>query len=698
MEKYEQLRRIREWGLPTPRFKEVTHAQYKDRNYQLNGLRFPVAVRSSYHTEDGDRHSQAGQFKTLLNVHQPELENALREAFSAYPNAQGSRVIVQEMVAPDYSGVLFAYRKGIWKVELIEGQGEALVSGRRRPQTFLLPRFTGADRYYAHIHPFWRGVHPQQKGVNRALIQLSAAAGHLLRRINPTHGLDIEFAIRKNRLYLLQARPITTPDEAEEALTSANHKEILPPKPSRLMSSIIVSAGPALFQYYRALDETLPQRSFIQSAGGMPWINLSALLDVMVYWGLPTSLVCRSVGAEDPYQAGFRPLRFLVKLPVFARMLAQQRRVKREIRSWLRQMPQQLALQQRERARWWQEEPVRAFTAWREDFTAVYVQLVTYMQTLTGGMSGPVALLQRLGWLSPLAAGFAHKSMTSQYQAAFRQLKTGRLSREAFIRQFGRRGFYESDLGQKRFVEYDIEEWRRLIGPSAARKEDYTNEPPPKKNALAQLFSWVFELIHLREELRHEVMKWFFDFRIELLTSCRRHLSPGLEPWDYHWPELERLLSGNLDADDIYYEPQSGWDQDTFLCNRLERRLPLSMLHNLSRQDVFESIGIYPGRVSGQVWRVQTADLNSLRKPPFPKTILVADALDPGWVPFFSQVEGVIAYVGGLLSHASILLRENAIPSITQLPASLDLQTGEWIEMDGKTGKVIRLKDFGEGE
>jgi phosphoenolpyruvate-protein kinase (PTS system EI component) len=60
-------------------------------------------------------------------------------------------------------------------------------------------------------------------------------------------------------------------------------------------------------------------------------------------------------------------------------------------------------------------------------------------------------------------------------------------------------------------------------------------------------------------------------------------------------------------------------------------------------------------------------------------------------MPYFFQVDGVAAYVGGLLSHASIVLRESRLPSVTQLPLQLELRTGDWVEMDGWTGEVRRV-------
>ena len=192
-----------------------------------------------------------------------------------------------------------------------------------------------ADAWASAFYSFWEGFPVKGKNLHRALIWLSYYTQVLLRRMEAQHGLDIEFCISGGRLYLLQARPITTPEESEEVLTSANHKEILPPQPSPLMTAIISKAGYRLFDYYRELDPTLPRRAFIREAAGMPWINLSALLDVMVHWGLPTQLACRSVGAEDFYQVGLRPYRIIVKIPVFFKVFQQQMNASRRVEKWL---------------------------------------------------------------------------------------------------------------------------------------------------------------------------------------------------------------------------------------------------------------------------------------------------------------------------------------------------------------------------
>jgi len=139
---------------------------------------------------------------------------------------------------------------------------------------------------------------------------------------------------------------------------------------------------------------------------------------------------------------------------------------------------------------------------------------------------------------------------------------------------------------------------------------------------------------------------------------------------------------------------------DTFLYNKLGRRLPVGLLYNVDKAAPLQDrgIGVFPGKVKGRVWRVEAASLDNLSPPDFDTIVLVADALDPGWAPYFSQVDGVVAYLGGVLSHASILLREARVPSVTQLPPSISLQTGDWVLIDGKTGSVQRIEETGQKE
>ena len=681
MSKLRQLEAMRRLGLPVPPFRELRYADWTTGSTVPTGsLAFPLAVRSTYSAEAGTAQSFAGHFRTETQVGPDELTEAVTAVFGSYPAAEGQSVILQEMIQADYSGVLFAYRRGVWLLEYVPGAGEALVSGQREPERMLVPRLGGWDAKIGTRWPTWTAPLATET-LRRPLLQLSAAANLLLAQPGAAAaGLDIEFSIAAGRLYLLQARPITTPAAAQELLTSANHKEILPPEPSALMHSLIVSAGSQLFAYYRRLDPTLPARSFIHAAAGMPWINLSALYDTMVHWGLPTALVADSVGAADLYRVGWRPWRLLAKLPVFLRLLWTQRAARRTLDDWVRDESRQLAAAQAQRQEPWATAPAAALRSWTTDARRIYVGLVEQMQALTGAMSGPVGLLQRWGKLTELRA---YPSPSTDYRRAFEALRAGQLSRADFLAEYGHRGFYESDLGQPRFRELAAADWKQLLGEATA-----ATPPPPRSIPWWRrpLIRFTARLIHRREGLRHAAMRLFAALRAELTQY-----GPP-DPWSRTLRQLFRDL-GAEDPGPAYgppeREPPAGWDQNTFLADTRGTRTPLAALGLAGAERATAPLTIYPGRVRGRVWRVRRAGLATLQPPAEGPLILVADALDPGFIPYFGRVAGVAAYTGGLLSHASIILREAGIPALTQLPADVEWETGDQVVLDTENGLLI---------
>ena len=684
MSKLSQLYKLQQLQLPVPPFQSIDYQTFlRQQGTSDLLLKYPVAVRSTFEEEDGANKSYAGHFHTALQVEEAQLKDSIQEVFQSYPYQEGQQVIVQEMIDPLLSGVLFAYRKGVWKLEVARGLGEQIVSGQINAESFLLPQFNKADRFWGKWFRFWKGCPIEDRSIEKALIDLSVSTQLLLSQSpEAPEGLDIEFSITAKGLYFLQARPITTSEEQEWVLTSANHKEILPPQPSPLMTDVISSAGEDLFDFYRGLDPSLAKQPFLVETSGMPWINLSALLGMMVHWGLPTSLVAQSVGAVDVYKVGFRWWRFLTKIPVFLRMQFQQLGIKNKIEKWAMQQEVQIRKQQQKRVLLWQDQPAEALKQTLADFRKGYIELVTYMQLLTGAMSGPVALIRRWGWLEKYALS---DSASTNYFKAYQAFVQGDLDRERFLTAYGHRGFYESDIGQRRFWEYSEADWNQLK-PSTKSQQKPTEQSSKKVPFLLQP---IYQLIHTREWIRHQSMRFFWAYRRELLEQTKAHLGEDFDFSKYKTVDLIKSIENPKQVIRPEYPIPSGWDLNTFLSNQLGRRIQIHF--NKGDQQQKQGIGIYPGKIKGQVWRVSAADFTQLKVPDYDKIILVADALDPGWIPFFTQVDGVVSYVGGLLSHASIILREAKVPSITQIPEDILLEEGDWIEIDGKTGSITNV-------
>ena len=175
-----------------------------------------VAVRSSATAEDTASASFAGQYRSYLDVGPDEVSRAIRLVWASlwHPAPRSYRrfrdvaeddlsmaVVVMTMLDPSHSGVIFttdpAGAADHLRVEIVEGLGEALVSGEATPEAFLVPRAEGIARL-AKVQPVFGDL------VAEAL------------RIEDELGApqDIEWAVENGELYLVQARPITTEETA----------------------------------------------------------------------------------------------------------------------------------------------------------------------------------------------------------------------------------------------------------------------------------------------------------------------------------------------------------------------------------------------------------------------------------------------------------------------------------------------------
>jgi pyruvate, water dikinase len=178
-----------------------------------------VAVRSSACAEDSEAASFAGQQETYLQVSGADdvcarVVDCWASFFSEralfYRSRKGSledlrmAVVVQQMVAPRKSGVLFTVdpvqrRRDQMIVEAIFGLGEQVVSGEVTPDHYVLDRDGGCKR-----------EHLVNGGVleGSELVTLAQLGRALEKRFGGPQ--DIEWAIADGQVFLLQSRPVTT--------------------------------------------------------------------------------------------------------------------------------------------------------------------------------------------------------------------------------------------------------------------------------------------------------------------------------------------------------------------------------------------------------------------------------------------------------------------------------------------------------
>lgn len=100
--------------------------------------------------------------------------------------------------------------------------------------------------------------------------------------------------------------------------------------------------------------------------------------------------------------------------------------------------------------------------------------------------------------------------------------------------------------------------------------------------------------------------------------------------------------------------------------------------------------GCCPGEVEGEVCVVH----DPTEAGHLAGRILVAERTDPGWVPLYPAVSGILVERGSLLSHSAVVARELGIPTIVGIRGlTRALRTGQRVRMDGRHGTVEILTD-----
>jgi pyruvate, water dikinase len=203
----------------------------------------PFAVRSSASGEDGGQALFAGQLDTVLGATTTaQVVQAVRRiAGDVVP------VIVQVMVEPEAAGVLFTRHPvsgaDLVVIEATGGLGDQVADGTVTPQAWTVDGggVTG---------PVWA----EAPVLTRAQV---LALGEVGRRIEATFGVpqDIEWAVAGGKVWVLQARPISTRPEESRPVSSGPVAVLLrgtPASPGTALGPVRVITGLDDFGRFRA--------------------------------------------------------------------------------------------------------------------------------------------------------------------------------------------------------------------------------------------------------------------------------------------------------------------------------------------------------------------------------------------------------------------------------------------------------------
>ena len=233
-----------------------------------------VAVRSSATFEDLPEASFAGQQATFLNVKGNEkLVNAVQQCWASLFTARAIyyrqknnfphekvliAVVVQKMINSDSSGVMFTINPSTNDeneivIETGFGLGESLVGGEITPDSYIVDKnelkikskkVNKQKFMYTRDETVGRTIKKNLSGEKASVQKITddqiIKLAEYGKNIDDHYGkpMDIEYAIENNKLFIVQARPVTTQKRVSE-----RKEEKLEEKGKKLLSGLAASPG-----------------------------------------------------------------------------------------------------------------------------------------------------------------------------------------------------------------------------------------------------------------------------------------------------------------------------------------------------------------------------------------------------------------------------------------------------------------------
>jgi rifampicin phosphotransferase len=715
--------------------------------YTHLGADTTVAVRSSATSEDLPGLSFAGQQDTFLNVRGADaLERAVRRCWASLWTARAIEyrqragidnalvslaVVVQEMVDADAAGVLFTAdpvngSPDTITINATPGLGESLVSGQVQPDVFTVNRRTNTIS----------SIVRSDKSLTESQVRDLARIGM---QIEKDYGqpMDVEWAVRGDQTYVLQARPITAGGMdpwndsrlGDFLWTSGNLGEavadVMTPCTWSLMQRVSTHA---------MANFTLPDAPTVGNIGGRPYMNVSLIATIAAAVGASGRMAATEEvfgripeGVHMPLLSisRWQIVRALVPTILNVTWMVQTR--KGHIARFVADTPRHCAALQRriEGA----TSPQELAEIWRRELEPLFLEGCHMLQV--AGRQGGGALVSTRARLQSLVgerdadALFAGLHSASNQLASLglleglRQLGRGEIDRAAFAERYGHRGPHEFEVSLPRPGEDPawIDEHLAAQNPGeleqlferreqtiAAAWAHLSASQPPRVVARTrkQVETWG-RIERDREATRSELIRVFWVVR-RFVQRAGALTGRGEGLFFLSIDELAEFLDGKPAPVDWIPRRQEAYARyralppyPRFIQGQFD---PFAWAADPDRRsDVFIAGGRagemesqvrgYPGAAGVVEGRVRVLFSPEEGDQLLPGEILVTTVTNVGWTPLFPRAAAVVTDVGAPLSHAAIVARELGIPAVVGCGnATMRLRTGDLVRVDGSHGTV----------
>lgn len=703
------------------------------------------AVRSSANVEDGAQQSFAGQFQSVLGVQ--GLEDVMRAvervwASASLPRADIYRahgesggeppqvpcmaVIVQEMVKPVVSGVVFSRNpvSGADEIviEAVTGSGEALVQDGATPEHWVQRR--------------GRWVEPPAESVLQAGVAEEVAAGAAAVARSWGRPADLEWVWDGRQIWWVQLREITALRD-RKVYSNWVAREVLPGQIKPLVWSVNVplvnSAWVRLFTELIGPNEIDPH-DLAKAFHYRAYFNMGEIGRVFTALGMPRSsleLLTGITPATDE-RLHFRPqpatLRHLPRMVHFA---AAKLRFGRTVAAFL-------PAAKGEAASW------RALDAGALDEQALldaadrlyaFVQKVAYFNIVVPllmqayhrafsnrlaaagidvAQAGKLAAAQGAGAYDPntvlarLHEHFAALSAADQTRLLAQDTTPVEGNASEAVRRFSLelRDFLDhyghfSDSGN----DFSVPPWRET--PAIIVQLAAAFQPPAqmgealppaatyaaRRPLLRRLQQRAAAFMAYREEVSSLYTLAYGQFRVLFLELGRRLAARGLldaagDIFYLYLPEVREAVAAGAAAPRL--APAVHLRRaDMAACADVS--LPAVIYGDEPPPPTADTFGkligiaTAPGYYRGPARSVTgLADFDSVQ----PGDVLVIPWSDVGWTPLFARAGAVVAEAGGVLSHSSIIAREYGIPAVVAVTGACRALHGAMVTVDGYRGEI----------
>lgn len=707
----------------------------------------PLIVRSSAIGEDSEFASAAGQYESIANVtSKAALEQAILRCQNSYnaPNAlryrqdqgvaeQSMAVLVQVQVQGVFSGVAFSRdpiaRQGDSVViEALPGMASSVVSGQITPEQY---RVTLSSTVPESLNPESSDPGSSQNSSGwilpddlslevagsgevppRLIQQVAFLARHLEEH---HHGVpqDIEWSYDGHQLWVLQSRPITT---LLPIWTRKIAAEVIPGFIHPLTWSVNrpLTCGVWGDIFTIVLGDGARGLNFTKTATlhhSAAYFNASLLGQTFQQMGLPAeSLEFLTRGAKfskPPLGSTLRNVPGLWRLGQRAWRL--EKDFNQDVRQHfdpafvnLSQPPEQLPiallfrrieqiLDLLKRATYYSIMAPLSLALW---------QALLKVEGLDQQQLPEVASLRSLQAIAARATfpqptlSFSDLASTSAGQGVLQEF-------DRFLQQYGYLSDVATDIAVPRWKD-SPQILQNLLMEYLVNPKQYASK---EMSAGQHRPTWKTKQVQRRLNLKGQVTtvysKLLAELRWSFVAMEQRWLTEGLltEAGDIFFLKLDEIKHVVADDPDLRYrlphliaERKSQLESDrqatpaTLVYGNEPPRLAPASFAPLQATQQLQGIGASPGEAEG--WIVVVQNLQSI--PPVSReTILVVPYTDSGWSPLLAQAGGLIAEVGGQLSHGAIVAREYGIPAVMNIAnATQKLQNGQRVRIDGRSGIV----------